>query len=226
MLGIPLRKGDDGEGVRPILIGEALMSLPGACLLHVVQGKATKLLRPSQFGIGVVAAPETMMALCKALARLRPEHVMAALDMINAFGEISRAEIFEEVLEYLPEIAPFVLQLWGTEGTSIYCANGPSTWNVSKLVDGLFQGHNLFSLLFCLGLRRAMRRFQNNCDLSVQSSVHVEYIDDLILQFQPHLAHLVMPVLVAALATVNLRLNPVKCKAMIPSAPESTFQPS
>ena len=79
------------------------------------------------------------MALCKALARLRPEHAIAAFDMINTFGEVSRAEIFEEVLEYLPEIAPFVLQLWGTEGTSIYCASGASTWNVSKLVDGLFQ---------------------------------------------------------------------------------------
>ena len=226
VLGIPLRKGDDGEGVRPILIGEALMSLPGACLLHVVQSKATKLLRPTQFGIGVVAAPECMMALCKALARLRPEHAIAALDMINAFGEISRAEVFEEVLEFLPEIAPFVLQLWGTEGTDIYCANGASTWNVSKLVDGLFQGHNLSSLLFCLGLRRAMRRFQSNCDPCVQSSVHVEYIDDLIMQFLPHLTHLVMPVLGEALASVNLRLNAVKCKAMIPSAPAGSMHPS
>ena len=35
VLGIPLRKGSDGQDVRPILIGESLMSLPGACLQHV-----------------------------------------------------------------------------------------------------------------------------------------------------------------------------------------------
>ena len=45
VLGIPLCKGEDGHDVRPILIGEALMSLPGACLQHVVQSKATKLLK-------------------------------------------------------------------------------------------------------------------------------------------------------------------------------------
>ena len=32
VLGIPLKKGDDGMDVRPILVGEALVSLPGAFL--------------------------------------------------------------------------------------------------------------------------------------------------------------------------------------------------
>ena len=220
VLGIPLRKGEDGEGVRPILVGEALIALPAVCLQHVVQSKATKLLAPTEFGIGVEAAPETMIALCKALAKLSPGDAFGAFDMENAFGEVSRAEIFEEVLESLPEIALFVLQLWGTDGTPIFCANGSCSWHVSKMVDGLFQGNNLSSLLFCFALKRGLRRFYNSCDESVVSSVHVEYIDDLVLQFQPHLAHLVVPVLKEALATVNLRLNNSKSKVLIPSTLE------
>ena len=70
--------------------------------------------------------------------------------MVNAFGEISRAEVFEEILESLPEIAPFILQLWG-DGKFIYCASGGTSCFASKMVDGLFQGNNLSFLLFCLG---------------------------------------------------------------------------
>ena len=164
-----------------------VVNLPTVCLQHVVQSKATKLLAPTQFGIGVEAAPETMIALCKALAKLSPGDVFGAFDMENASREVSRAEIFEEVLGSLPEIALFVLQLGGTDGTPIFCANGSCSWHVSKIVDGLFQGNNLSSLLSCLASKRGLKRFYNSCDESVASLVHVEYIDDFIFQFQLHL---------------------------------------
>ena len=64
VLGIPLRKGEDGLDVRPILIGEALLSLPGACLQYVIQTKVAKLLSGSQFGIGIASGPESMIAIC------------------------------------------------------------------------------------------------------------------------------------------------------------------
>ena len=79
VLGIPLRKGSDGQDVRPILIGESLMSLPGACLQHIVQVKVKKLLHASQFGIGVVAGAESMIMACKAMAKLSPDDAFAAL---------------------------------------------------------------------------------------------------------------------------------------------------
>ena len=50
-----------------------------------------------------------MIALCKALARLKPDNAFGALDMANAFGEISRAEVLKEVLQELPELARFIL---------------------------------------------------------------------------------------------------------------------
>ena len=73
------------------------------------------------------------------------------------------------------------------------------------------------SLLFCLGLRRGLRRFENQC---VHGSIHLEYIDDVVLQFQPHLAHEVIPAFEGALKSVNLFLNHSKCKALIPSVLE------
>ena len=111
VLGIPLRKGSDGMDVRPILIGEALLSLPGAYLQYATQARVTKILAKTQFGMGVVAGPETMMGIAQALTKLSPDDVFGALDVINAFGEISRAKILKEILVDVPEIAPFLLQL-------------------------------------------------------------------------------------------------------------------
>ena len=98
VLGVPLKEGDDGLDVRPILIGEALISLPGARLKHITQGKTQKLFKHAQFGIGVSAGAGTMIALCQALVKLDPDDAIFMLDMTNTFGEISRAEIIEEAL--------------------------------------------------------------------------------------------------------------------------------
>ena len=98
-----------------------------------------------------------------------------------------------------------------------------ASWTTISLMDGLFQGHNLSSLLFCMGLKRALRRFHQNCDLHqvpCTERMHLEYIDDLLLKMRSNAVHRVMPLLEAALLTINLRLNRTKCKIFIPSAAE------
>eukprot|EP00959_Pyramimonas_sp_CCMP1952_P016447 348922-Pyramimonas_sp.AAC.1 len=100
-----------------------------------------------------------MLCIGRALAELCPGDAFCAFDMHNAFGEVSRAEIMEEVHKEVPEIALYLLNLWGPAGTPVYTASGPAAWSCFSMVDGLYQGHTLYSLLFCLGLRRALRRF-------------------------------------------------------------------
>jgi hypothetical protein len=70
-----------------------------------------------QTGIGVAAGPESLLALGKALATLYADDAFCALDMHNSFGEVSRAEVMEEVLSELPEIANFLMNMWGETGT-------------------------------------------------------------------------------------------------------------
>ena len=138
VLGVPLKKGEDGIDVRPILIGEALLALPGAWLNHITRSKAQTIFKHAQFGIGVPAGAEVMISLCQALIGLDPDDALFVLDTKNAFGEVSRAEILEEALLVLPEIAPFLLKLWGEDSTSIYTASGPKNWSVIGMYDGLF----------------------------------------------------------------------------------------
>ena len=124
------------------------MSLPIACLAYMSQTKISKLLFPDQFGIGSVAGPEVMIGITEALCKLCPDDIFLALDIANAFGDVSRAEILEEVLLTIPEIAPFLLSLWGECGTTVFVANGHGSWGSLCLVDGLFQGHNLYPFCF------------------------------------------------------------------------------
>lgn len=221
---MPLKKGENGLEVRPILIGEALVSLPGAWLKHITASKTQKIFKNTQFGLGVPAGAEVMITLCQTLIKLDPEDALYVLDMINGFGEISRAEIIEEAILVMPEIVPFLLQLWGESATSIYTPSGTKQWTIIEMYDGLFQGNNLSTIGFCLGLRRAMRRFT---EVAVQTLgptlrlLHLEYIDDLVVKFHPDQSAVLLPLLESALLSVNLKLNYTKCKVFIPSAIEN-----
>ena len=97
------------------------------------------------------------------------------------------------------------------------------------MVDGLFQGHTLSSLLFCLGLRRALRRFLQEYSASACGAagvpVHYEYMDDMLLKLKPDMAATWLPLLVRALSSVNLRLNLAKTKVWIPSAAAGQSHP-
>ena len=78
------------------------------------------------------------------------------------------------------------------------------------MYDGLFQGSNFSTLAFCLGLRRALRRFQEKVgrlEGSLVKLLYLEYIDDVVLKFNPDYAHLAIPLLEEALLSINLRLS-------------------
>ena len=153
-----MKKGEDGTDARPVLVGEALLSSPGVFLQFITKQKVAKIFGKTQFGIGVAAGPETMVGIANALIKLYPNELFLALDVINAFGEISRGEIFEEVLKELPELALFLTLLWSNCGTPVFIADSDSTWAWIFVADGLYQGHSLSSLLFRLGLRRAFEK--------------------------------------------------------------------
>jgi hypothetical protein len=116
--------------------------------------------------------------------------------------------------------------MWEESGTPIFVADGPNSWCILSMIDGLFQGHNLSSLLFCIGLRRGLKRFLQAYCASVCGvdgpPIHIEYIDDILMKLRADEAKIWLPLLRDALSTVGLRLNLSKCKDWIPSAPEGT----
>ena len=111
-------------------------------------------------------------------------------------------------------------------GTPVFIADSDSTWASILLVDGLYQGHNLSSLLFCLGLRKALKRFEEQCSARLvldDLPLHMEYIDDLLMKMRSDTVGVVMPLLEAAFGISKLKLNRSKCKGLIPSAHEGAI---
>ena len=95
VLGVPLRKTE--IDVRPILIGEALLSVPGACLNHVVNAKVGEILGRTQFGIGVPAGLETMVGITNVLAsyvRTIFSHRLMSLMLLEKYLERRLCEMY------------------------------------------------------------------------------------------------------------------------------------
>eukprot|EP00959_Pyramimonas_sp_CCMP1952_P130244 2723300-Pyramimonas_sp.AAC.1 len=76
-----------------------------------------------------------MLCIGRALAELCPGDAFCASGMHNAFGEVSRAEIMEEVRKEVPEIALYLLNLWVPAGTPVYTASGLAAWSCFSMVD-------------------------------------------------------------------------------------------
>lgn len=119
MLGVPLRKGDDGFDVQPILIGEFLFALPGAYLQVPTKIKASKILAKTQFGIGVGAGPEILVALSNALSKLCPEDILTALDLRNVLGRYLVLKSLQTFLMFCPKLLHLLFFSWGIDGSPI-----------------------------------------------------------------------------------------------------------
>ena len=109
-------------------------------------------------------------------------------------------------------MATFLISLWGSQGTTIHVADGAASWSIIVLLDGLSQGHNLSTILFCLGLRRALRRFMESLHAAGLGTdachiLHLEFIDDLLMKLPPDSVNVWLPLLRAALASANLSLK-------------------
>ena len=134
VVGVPLRKGEDGVDVRPIPICEALMGLLAGCLKNDNAEEGT----------------EAISLQSQALVELLPKDYLRGLDMTIAFGEMSRVAVLDEVIKELPELAPFVLLSWGDKGTPSHVPSDAAASDVLLLFDGLFQGHLILAKIISL----------------------------------------------------------------------------
>lgn len=152
LLGVPLRKGEDGSDICPIWIGEVLINLPDVCLSRIVEDKGMKMMRSTSFRIRMMAGSETMIGLVNDLRNLLPNEAFIALDIRNVFGEILWVELLKVMLEELSELASFLSSLWGSTAPLILLSDEMGRWRELMMQDGLYQGHNLSSISFCISL--------------------------------------------------------------------------
>ena len=208
---IPLRKGADGSGVRPIAVGETLRRVVGkyACSLPAVR-LAVDAMLPHQCGVMFPGACETVSMGLSAITSTfasNPHLAVLQVDCANAFNSIDRASMLRAVTDSIPTLSRWAWFSYG-EHTPLFC--GSSTISSQQ---GVQQGDPLGPLFFALTLQSLITR------LPPSLRVNCWYLDD---------GHLVgtMDDLATATAllssdgpSLGLHLNLSKCTLWGPAVP-------
>ena len=108
----PRQQEERRGGVRPIAVGEVLRRLTSKCILWAVRSDASRILTPTQVGVGVSCGCE---AIVHAVARVQEDAATPPegrwtllLDFSNAFSRVDRGSMFQEVRDRIPTMAAWM----------------------------------------------------------------------------------------------------------------------
>ena len=125
----------------------------------------------------------------------------------------------------VPQIASLLRAIWHdvTPGMLIRQADGTMTSH--PIVDGLAQGGCDSQPAFCLGIGRAIRMWQCQCQ-EEGIAVHAwAYVDDVVLQVSPKHTERAIELLDKAFSTVGLERRPDKCRWFVPATAAAAAYP-
>jgi hypothetical protein len=142
------------------------------------------------------------------------------VDLANAFNEVDRVAMFEELWDHFPELVPFVCSFYA-EPSHLLLRRDSGEWELLQSSTGSRQGDPIAGHLFALPHRRAL--------LATHAAFH-----DVQLPFLADNTHILgppTPGTVAAfhhlhgeLAKLNLRVKLAKCVAYSPAGIPAPLQ--
>ena len=139
-------KKKDG-GLRPIAVGNLLRRLVAKCFSSSLAPKAAELLKPHQLGVGVRGGAEAVAHAVSDAVGDDPSRWVLQNDLINAYNQVDRGVVLEEVARHFPEMLEWAKTCYGS----------PSHLKFGNFTipsaTGLHQGDPLADLLFCLALK-------------------------------------------------------------------------
>ena len=153
----PLRKFDGG--VRPIAVGETLRRLVAAVALKRCAPKATRLMKPHQFGVSSKNGSETVIHATRACTdqhRHNTEFALLQFDLENAFNKVCRC-FLREINRHLHEIAPWDRYCYGENREPVLWCGDTQARSHARVQ----QGDPLGPLLFSLAFRPVLNTLQN-----------------------------------------------------------------
>ena len=137
---VPKRDGN----IRPIAVGLLLRRITAKSAVKKVMGKLTQLFSPHQLGCGVRNGCESIIHATKLILASHPDRHVLQADYINAYNNIDRSYMLEEVKAQVPELLNFTMTCYGN-ATDLYYGD-----HVLKSSTGLGQGDPLACALYCL----------------------------------------------------------------------------
>jgi hypothetical protein len=101
------------NGVRPLACGNLLRRLASKCICSVNKDRFRKYLFPFQVGVAVPGGAEIVIHEARRIRDLwsadeeYSDHGFLKVDFRNAFNEVNRQTIYDELVENFPEIVPY-----------------------------------------------------------------------------------------------------------------------
>lgn len=205
--GIALPK-PDSPGIRPICISNIFLKMLG---LMAMERDGTL---PShlQYAISVKEGARRIIHKVRNFIDKNPDGAVLRFDISNAYGTLGR-HITEDVAKTLDSTMQQYFRLVYGRPTSV-AMFGPETTNFIPLGEGVKQGDATSSLLFCLGIDRALKKIE---DALQQRGIRAEiymYMDDLTICVSHEHANTAAEATLKAFNDIGLKINEDKSKIL------------
>ena len=206
--------------IRPIAIGSVLIRAALTLVIMFVRSPLAKhLLGVHQFVFGFAAPCEAVTHALHASMQLHPDWSMLAADIFNAFNEVSRTAIWQELTAApgLEPLLPVTHWLYMTEPSELwyYDQELPSGPPVAIILsqEGTRQGCVLGAILFALALVPVCRSL---AEIAPLDSTFFAYADDMRIVGSPQALAAMAAALPPLLQPLGLRIEPPKCAVLLP----------
>ena len=162
---VPLRKKLGSDNVRPVAIGEALLRLLGKLCVKKLSPRCALFFDKVQFGVGVKGGVEIVMHQTRVLADDPSINCLLQIDATNAFNQVDRCAMLEQLEANFPEIYNYVLSAYGTPAQLI--VNSREEGQTIQSATGVRQGDPLGSFLFCLTIQPMLKEVRDDFNVDV-----------------------------------------------------------
>ena len=193
-------KKKDG-GVRPIAIGSIYRRLASKLLARRMSSALAPELQPAQLGVGVQMGCEAAVHAVREYTDAHsgtPDHVVAKLDLTNAFNTVYRSAMLREVFRRFPAAAPLVSQAY-SQPSPLHL--GSTRFMSSR---GVQQGDPLGPILFALAVDPAIQ--------TLGSPLNLWFLDDGTIGGPLETVTADLNSLLPRLRELGLEVNTQKCE--------------
>lgn len=207
--GVPLPK-EDASGVRPICVSSIFLKLLGT--IAAARDKS----KPSihQYAIGYKDGARRVIHKVRKFLKDNPDGAVLRFDISNAYGTLPRAVLEDIVKDKAIDesLRQYFRLVYGKKSSVVI--RGPDGPKFIPIGEGVKQGDATSSLLFCLGVDRAINYI--NTELSRRGiRAHVfMYMDDLTICVGHEDANRVTQITIDAFNQLGLKINESKSKIL------------
>ena len=196
-------------GIRPIDVGYIRRRIASKCANAFAMNKLGDYLAPTQLGVGVSCGCEAAVHATRRFIETMPaDYVVAKLDFSNAFNNIRRDVMLQQVFNQVPEIYKFCCLSYEQPSILRYSSCSISSQEGTQQVDPLE------CLLLCLVLQPILS--------SLTSELRIGYIDDITVGGTlTSVEHDVNSIRNNG-PSVKLYLNTTKCELITTTTPAQT----